>query len=170
MALFHMNVTQIKRSKGQSAIAAVAYRAGEKLHSEYYGEVSDYTNKHGVICSEILLPTIHEGPAVRQMEAKGIRTDKGEFNHWIKATNSLIQSVRKKIAALLDWLKEAKEEMSKPQTPDLISLLQMYFDQRNSGAYSQKARANNLKELSEIITFLQENGITDVESKEISIL
>ena len=56
MALFHMNVTQIKRSKGQSAIAAAAYRAGEKLHSEYYGEVSDYTNKGGVICSEILLP------------------------------------------------------------------------------------------------------------------
>ena len=342
MALFHMNVTQIKRSKGQSAIAAAAYRAGEKLHSEYYGETSDYTNKHGVICSEILLPdhapreyadrqtlwnavekaergknaqlaysfdialqnefsldenialarrfllehfvsrgmvvdfaihvpdtepggisnphfhvmspirpieengkwgckqhrvyeldeegnrlldadgnyifnavpttdwgspetleywreqwaamcnakfeekgngeridhrsykrqgidllpTIHEGPAVRQMEAKGIRTDKGEFNRWIKATNFLIQSVRKKIAALLDWLKEAKEELSKPQTPDLISLLQIYFDQRNANAYSQKARANNLKELSEIITFLQEHGITDVESLE----
>lgn len=45
MALFHLNVTQIKRSKGQSAIAAAAYRAGEKLHSEYYGESSDYTNK-----------------------------------------------------------------------------------------------------------------------------
>ena len=56
MALFHLNVTQIKRSKGQSAIAAAAYRAGEKLHSEYYGETSDYTNKRGVICSEILLP------------------------------------------------------------------------------------------------------------------
>ncbi len=56
MALFHLNVTQIKRSKGQSAIAAAAYRAGEKLYSEYYGETSDYTNKGGVICSEILLP------------------------------------------------------------------------------------------------------------------
>lgn len=342
MALFHLNVTQIKRSKGQSAIAAAAYRAGEKLYSEYYGETSDYTNKGGVICSEILLPdhapkeyadrqtlwnavekaergknaqlaysfdialqnefsldenialarqfllehfvsrgmvvdfaihvpdnedggiqnphfhimapirpieangkwgmkqrrvyeldedgnrlldadgnyifnavpttdwgspetleywreqwaamcnakfeeknlpcridhrsyerqgvdvlpTIHEGPSVRQMEAKGIRTDKGEFNRWIKATNGLIQSVRKKIAVLLDWLKETKEELSKPQTPDLISLLQIYFNQRNAGAYTQKAKANNLKELSKIITFLQEHGITDVESLE----
>jgi len=34
-------VTQIKRSAGQSAVAAAAYRAGEKLHSEYYGEDSD---------------------------------------------------------------------------------------------------------------------------------
>ena len=342
MALFHLSVTQIKRSQGQSAIASAAYRSGEKLYSEYYGEISDYTNKGGVICSEILLPdhapreyadrqtlwnavekvehgkkaqlaysfdialqnefsmdenialaryfllehfvsrgmvvdfaihvpdtqpggisnphfhvmapmrpidpdgkwgckqhrvyeldgdgnrlldtdgnyifdavpttdwgspetleywreqwaalcnakfeekglperidhrsyerqgidllpTVHEGPAVRQMEAKGIRTDKGEFNRWVKATNALVQGIRKKIAALLDWLKDAKEELAKPQTPDLISLLQMYVDERNANAYSWKARASNLKELSEIITFLQEHGIHDVEALE----
>ena len=50
-------MTQIKRSAGQSVVAAAAYRAGEKLHSEYYGEDSDYTRKGGVICSEILLPS-----------------------------------------------------------------------------------------------------------------
>ena len=43
IALFHFHVTQIKRSTGQSAVAAAAYRSGEKLHSEYYGEDSDYT-------------------------------------------------------------------------------------------------------------------------------
>ena len=342
MALFHLNVTQIKRSKGQSAIAAAAYRSGEKLYSEYYGETSDYTNKGGVICSEILLPdhapreytdrqtlwnavekaergktaqlaysfdialqnefsldenialarqfllehfvsrgmvvdfavhvpdtepggisnphfhvmspirpieengkwgckqhrvyeldedgnrlldadgnyifnavpttdwgspetleywreqwaamcntkfeekglperidhrsyerqgidllpTIHEGPSVRQMEAKGIRTDKGEFNRWIKATNSLIQSVRKKIAALLDWLKEAKAELAKPQTLDLFSLLQAYFNQRNAGAYSQRARVNNLKEYSELCQYLIDHNIHDLETLE----
>ena len=342
MALFHLNVTQIKRSKGQSAIAAAAYRAGEKLYSEYYGETSDYTNKGGVICSEILLPghapreyadrqtlwnavenaergknaqlaysfdialqnefsldenitlarqfllehfvsrgmvmdfaihvpetepggisnphfhvltpirpieqngkwgmkqrrvyeldedgnrlldadgnyifnavpttnwgspetlefwreqwaamcnakfeekglperidhrsyerqgvnilpTIHEGPSVRQMEAKGIRTDKGDFNHWIKATNSLIQSVRKKIATLLDWLKEAKEELSKPNAPDLFALLQTYYDQRNAGAYSQRARVNNLKEYSQLCQCLLDHGITDITTLE----
>lgn len=52
IALFHFHVTQIKRSTGQSAVAAAAYRSGEKLHSEYYGEDSDYTRKGGVICSE----------------------------------------------------------------------------------------------------------------------
>ena len=51
MALFHFTVTQTKRSKGQSAIASAAYRSGEKLYSEYYGEYSDYTRKRGVICS-----------------------------------------------------------------------------------------------------------------------
>ena len=57
IALYHFHVTQIKRSAGQSAVAAAAYRSGEKLHSEYYGEDSDYTRKSGVICSEILLPS-----------------------------------------------------------------------------------------------------------------
>ena len=56
MALFHLTVTQTKRSAGQSAVASAAYRSGEKLFSEYYGEYSDYTRKGGVICSDILLP------------------------------------------------------------------------------------------------------------------
>ena len=56
MALFHFNVTQVKRSEGQSAIASAAYRSGEKLYSERYGEYSDYTRKGGVICTDILLP------------------------------------------------------------------------------------------------------------------
>ena len=56
MALYHFHVEQIKRSAGQSAIAAAAYRAGEKLYSEYYGETNDYTRKGGVLYTEILLP------------------------------------------------------------------------------------------------------------------
>ena len=56
MALFHFNVTQIKRSAGQSAIACAAYRAGEKLHSERYDEDNDFTRKRGVVYTEILLP------------------------------------------------------------------------------------------------------------------
>ena len=56
MSLFHFHVTQISRSAGSSAIASAAYRAGEKLYSEYYGETNDYSHKTGVILSEILLP------------------------------------------------------------------------------------------------------------------
>ncbi len=67
IALYHFHVDQIKRSKGQSAIAAAAYRSGEKLHSEYYGEDSDYTRKGGVVCSEILLPP-HASPEYTDRE------------------------------------------------------------------------------------------------------
>ena len=56
MSLFHFHVTQIKRSAGQSAVACAAYRAGEKLRNEYYGEISDYTRKGGVVESGLMLP------------------------------------------------------------------------------------------------------------------
>lgn len=42
-----------QRSTGQSVVTSAAYRAGEKLYSEYYGEVSDYTHKGGVVCFDI---------------------------------------------------------------------------------------------------------------------
>lgn len=329
MALFHFTVTQTKRSKGQSAIASAAYRSGEKLYSEYYGEYSDYTRKRGVICSDILLPphapkeyadrqtlwnavekaergknaqlaysfeislqnefsleenialareflfrefvsrgmtvdvsfhekecedggtpnphfhflcpirpmeqdgtwgikqrreyvldeegnrirdangkyvfnavpttdwgspetlehwreawaemcnakfaekgldvridhrsyerqgvdllpTIHEGATVRAMEKKGIRTEKGEFNRWIKATNAVIKDIRKKISLLFDWITEIKAELAKPQTPDLVSLLNDYYTQRKAGAYSQKGKISNLKEMNETYNY-----------------
>lgn len=56
MALFHFTVGQISRGGGQSSVASAAYRAGERLTDEYYGQVHDYTRKHGVIMSEIILP------------------------------------------------------------------------------------------------------------------
>ena len=342
MALFHFTVTQTKRSKGQSAIASAAYRSGEKLYSEYYGEYSDYTRKGGVICSDILLPphalkeyadrqtlwnavekaergknaqlaysfeislqnefsleenialareflfrefvsrgmtvdvsfhekecedggtpnphfhflcpirpmeqdgtwgikqrreyvldeegnrirdangkyvfnavpttdwgspetlehwreawaemcnakfaekgldvridhrsyerqgvdllpTIHEEATVRAMEKKGIRTEKGEFNRWIKATNAVIKDIRKKISLLFDWITEIKAELAKPQTPDLVSLLNDYYTQRKAGAYSQKGKISNLKEMNETYNYLRANGIYTLEDLE----
>ena len=342
MALFHLSVTQTKRSAGQSAIASAAYRAGERLYSEYYGEYSDYTRKGGVICSDILLPshappeyadrqtlwnavekaergknaqlaysfdialqnefsleenialarqfllenfvsrgmvvdfavhqpdredggipnphfhvlcpirpikqdgkwglkqrrvyeldedgnrirdqngefvfnavpttdwgspetleywrqtwaelcnakfaekgldvridhrsyerqgvellpTVHEGATVRAMEKKGIRTEKGEFNRWIKATNAVIRDIKKKISLLFDWITEIKAELAKPQTPDLVSLLNDYYTQRKAGAYSQKGKISNLKEMNETYNYLRANGIYTLEDLE----
>jgi len=342
LALFHFHVTQVKRSAGQSIVTSAAYRAGEKLFSEYYGEVSDYTHKGGVVCTDILLPpqapaeyqdratlwnavekaergkkaqlaysfdialqnelsldenialarqfvseqlvsrgmiadyaihqpdkedggipnphfhilcpirpieasgkwgckqrrryrldengnrimgedgkpifdavpttdwgdpatleewrrvwaemvnakfaekglecridhrayvrqgldllpTVHEGPAVRQMEDKGIVTDKSELNRWIKATNALIKSVRKKISSLLVWIGEIKEELSQPKTPTLASLLISYYQDRDKGAWSQKAKTLNLKQLSETVNFLTDNDLLTIEDLE----
>ena len=77
IALYHFHVTQIKRSAGQSAIASAAYRSGEKLYSEYYGEDSDYTKKGGVICSEILLPP-HAPPSFSDRETLWNEVEKVE--------------------------------------------------------------------------------------------
>ena len=51
-----------------------------------------------------ILPTVHEGPVVRQMEQKGIRTEKGELNRWIKATNRILKNLKQRIADLKLWI------------------------------------------------------------------
>ena len=113
-----------------------------------------------------LLPTVHEGATVRAMEKKGIRTEKGEFNRWIKATNAVIRDIKKKIALLFDWIAEAKAELAKPQAPDLVSLLNAYYTQRRAGAYSQKGKISNLKEMNDTFNYLRENGIYSLEDLE----
>ena len=331
MALYHFHVGQVKRSAGQSAIESAAYRAGEKLYSEYYGLVSDYTRKGGVVYSEILLPphapreyadrqtlwnaveeaernknaqlaysfdialqneftmeenmqlarkflldnfvsrgmivdfavhqpdkdggisnphfhvmcpirplnpdgtwgvkqrrvyrangkfdavqttdwgkpetleewreawaalcnakfeemgltcridhrsyerqgveqvpTVHEGVAVRQMEAKGIVTDKGEHNRWIKSASAMLRTLGERIKTLVDWLSDAHMKLDKPYSPSLGKLLADYYDERNAGAWSNKAKVGNLKRLSSAITYLEEKGlhtIADLEAR-----
>ena len=113
-----------------------------------------------------LLPTIHEGATVRAMEKKGIRTEKGEFNRWIKATNAVIRDIKKKITLLFDWIAEAKAELAKPQAPDLVSLLNAYYTSRRAGAYSQKGKVSNLKEMNETFNYLRANGIYTLEDLE----
>ena len=345
IALFHFHVTQIKRSAGQSAVAAAAYRAGEKLHSEYYGEISDYTRKGGVICSEILLPshappeyadretlwnavekaergkkaqlaysfdialqnefsmqenialarqflsdnfvsrgmvvdfavhspdkgdggisnphfhvmcpirpiepdgrwgnkqrreyvldehgervldeagnyvfnavpttdwgkpetleawrqswaelcnamfaeknldcridhrsfarqgvdqipTQHGGPTVRAMEAKGIRTDKGNLNRFIRKTNALLREAKEKITALISWLKDVKAELAKPQPPMLNDLLALHCSIRNKSAYSNKAKNANLQRYAEAFNFLQSKNLYTVDDLETTL-
>ena len=105
------------------------------------------------------LPTVHEGPTVRAMEAKGICTDKGDLNRWIRKTNAMLREAKQKIAALIDWLKEVKSELSKPQPPTLVELLSAYYDNRNRGAYSSKARIANLKKFSEAVNYLKSKQI-----------
>ena len=56
MAIYHCSIKIISRGKGQSAVAAAAYRAGEKIVSEYDGRTSDYTRKGGIAHTEIILP------------------------------------------------------------------------------------------------------------------
>jgi len=56
MALFSMRVQVIQRSAGRSAVAAAAYRAGEKLEDQRTGRVHDYTRKQGVQRTELMFP------------------------------------------------------------------------------------------------------------------
>ena len=55
MGYFHCSAKIISRGSGRSAVAAAAYRAGEKLYSERDGLVHDYRAKGGVEHAEIML-------------------------------------------------------------------------------------------------------------------
>ena len=116
MALFHFTVDQMKRSEGQSAIASAAYRSGERLYSEYYGEYSDYTRKGGVICSDILLPS-HAPPefadrqtlwnAVEQVE----RGKKAQLAYSFEIALQNEFTIEENIALALTIKEEAKEKI-----------------------------------------------------------
>ncbi len=56
MAIYHFSAKAISRAAGSSALAAAAYRAGERLHDDRLGRTHDFTNKAGVVHSEVMLP------------------------------------------------------------------------------------------------------------------
>lgn len=109
------------------------------------------------------IPTQHEGPTVRAMEAKGIRTDKGDLNRFIRKTNALLREAKEKIAALIGWLKDVKAELDKPQPPTLNDLLALHCANRNKGAYSNKAKNANLQRYAEAFSFLQSKNLYTVD-------
>jgi ATP-dependent exoDNAse (exonuclease V) alpha subunit len=56
MAIYHCSIKIISRGRGKSAVAAAAYRSGEKITNDYDGITHDYTRKGGIAHTEILLP------------------------------------------------------------------------------------------------------------------
>ena len=52
----HFKVTVRSRSKGRSAVAGAAYQSGESLFSEYDQKRKSYSEKRGVIYTQIMLP------------------------------------------------------------------------------------------------------------------
>ena len=56
MAIYHLRVHQISRGKGQSAVAAAAYRHATHMNVARSGEIADYSRKKGCIHSEVALP------------------------------------------------------------------------------------------------------------------
>lgn len=130
-----------------------------------------------------IIPSVHEGPAVRAMEKKGIHTDKRDWNKLIRETNGLISRLTKRITVLIGWIADLKkildEEASKQTARQeseamlrstnriirqrtLAEALMSYYDQRNANTYSNKAKVNNLKRQAETIKFLQENDIHSI--------
>lgn len=56
MAVYHLSVKPISRGSGRSAVAAAAYRSGERLTNERDGQTHDYSRRHGVEHTEVMTP------------------------------------------------------------------------------------------------------------------
>lgn len=114
-----------------------------------------------------IIPTVHMGPAVTQMERRGIETNIGNLNRDIKAANRLMNAIRKTIGSLRDWIadilearKEVLAEMKAEQeaaSPNLALLLRDYMDLRKaerkdwSRYGQQKGTSDDLKAVWEAI-------------------
>ncbi|HEV7313734.1 Ti-type conjugative transfer relaxase TraA [Sphingopyxis sp.] len=72
MALYHFSAKVISRAVGSSAVAAAAYRSADRLHDERLGRSHDFSNKVGVVHSEVLLP---EGADERWLDREKLWND-----------------------------------------------------------------------------------------------
>lgn len=117
------------------------------------------------------IPMIHEGPHVRAMEAKGIRTALGNLNRLISQFNQIAMEITVLKSWISEKIYELKRQMHYVQKPTLAGYLQQYYDERNRVARtyqygSQKAMNTNLKQLAETIVFLSDENIDTPEELE----
>ncbi len=69
MAIYHFSAKVISRANGSSAVASAAYRSASELHDDRLGRNHEFTNKAGVVHSEIMLP---EGAPERLNDREGL--------------------------------------------------------------------------------------------------
>jgi len=56
MAIYHFSAKVVSRANGSSAVASAAYRSASELHDDRLERDHDFSNKAGVIHSEVMLP------------------------------------------------------------------------------------------------------------------
>ena len=126
-----------------------------------------------------IIPTVHEGAAVRQMEKRGIQTNIGNLNREIKAANSLMQSIRQLIKNLKGWITELSEkrkellaEKAAEEAVFLPNLLMKYMEvrkaERSNWTWAGQSRgtSQDLKAVSEALSYLRQKGLSTVEDLE----
>ena len=102
MAIYHCTTKTVNRSSGRTAVASMAYRAGEKLKDERTGLTHDFTRKEGVVYTEILsnLDTELDRSKVWNLAEKSEnRKDARTAREWVIALpDELDEEQRKELA------------------------------------------------------------------------
>jgi predicted nucleic acid-binding Zn-ribbon protein len=124
------------------------------------------------------IPTVHMGPAVTQMERRGIETNIGNLNRDIKSANRLLAVIRNTIKGLRDWIaelsearKEAKEAWEQENaSPSLASLLNQYMDMRKeersdwSRSGQNKGATADVQAVSHAVAYLSQHDIVTLQN------
>lgn len=123
------------------------------------------------------IPTVHMGPAVSQMEKRGIQTNIGNLNRDIKAANSLMQSIRQMVRHLKGWIADLKEKkaalleaLQESKEPTLPELLGKYLDLRREErtGWTSKGQLTgsvaDFNKVMEAIRYLREKELSTVQS------
>ena len=126
-----------------------------------------------------IIPTVHEGAAVRQMEKRGIQTNIGSLNREIKAANNLMKSIRQLIQNLKGWITELGEKRKEllaqkaaEEATLLPNLLMKYMEIRKeerkdwTRAGQNRGTSQDLKAVSEALSYLRQKGLSTVEDLE----
>ena len=123
------------------------------------------------------IPTVHMGPAVAHMEARGEETNIGNLNRDIRATNRLLQSIRGVIRGLKEWLAElhqrkqalldAFEKLKQPTLPELLAEYYQLRSAERSG-WSSRARlkgtAKDYEKLTRAIAYLRSHDLITLDA------
>ncbi len=120
MAIFRAETKHISRGKGHNVVEAAAYRAGQKLTdtNEFNPNAAthDYTKKHGVLASDIILPT--------SLIDQNFETDRQTLWSSVEQSETTTRSVKgsrlKKSARLArEWLLSLPSELSDNENEQL---------------------------------------------------
>ena len=128
-----------------------------------------------------VIPTVHMGPAVTQMERRGIQTNIGNLNRDIRTANQMMQAIRRTIWNLKNWIADimeaTKEVFSEAgnTSPELSILLRDYMDLRKaersdwSRYGQQKGTTDDLKSVSESMVYLKEHELFTLEDLDVAL-
>lgn len=109
-----------------------------------------------------MLAQIHEGPAVHAMEKRGIHTEIGDYNRFVRQLNAVIRETERKLKDLREWLQTAREELNQLPTPEQPSLAWVVQEQLNN-LPSRSKSLRHVQEASQALIDLQEMGITNAD-------
>jgi Ti-type conjugative transfer relaxase TraA len=111
LAIYHLTANVISRARGQSIVAAAAYRLGVALRDQRYGVTHNYVGKRGVTYSEIMAPAMaphwaHDREALwNTVEAGEFRKD-SQLARLIEVGLPIELSTDERIALVRDYVAE----------------------------------------------------------------